>query len=89
MRTYLIFGSLLLSGTLSVGCIQPLHLQYDYSRAYTEALTIQSDLNRESVAEANYVLSGTEALELRQRATESATDEESGEAELTSSFLVE
>ncbi len=30
-----------------------------------------------------------EALELRQRATESATDEESAEAELTSSFLVE
>jgi hypothetical protein len=80
---YLILGGFL------TGCAQPLHLQYDYSRAYTEAITVQADLSRESVSEAVYVLSGTEALQLRLRATESATDEESAETELTSSFLVE
>ncbi len=89
MRTRLIFGGLLLGGAALTGCTQPLHLQYDYSRTYTECMTIQADLSRESVAESGYVLSGTEALELRQRATESATDEESAEAELTSSFLVQ
>ena len=83
MRAILLIGSLFFAG-----CIQPLHLQYDYSRAYTEALTIQADLSRDTVSGSGYVLSGTEALQLRQRATESATDEESAEAELTSSFLV-
>ena len=82
----LITASLLLSSTLAAGCMQPLHLQYDYSRAYTQVMTTQADLTRESVAGSDYVLSGIEALELRQRATESATDEESGEAELTNSF---
>ena len=52
-------------------------------------MALQADLTRESVSELDYVLSGVEALELRQRALESATDEESGEAETTSSFLVE
>ena len=48
-----------------------------------------SSFESESVAGSDYVLSGIEALELRQRATESATDEESAEAELTTSVRVE
>jgi hypothetical protein len=89
VRTRLIFGGLLVGGATLTGCTQPLHLQYDYSRTYTECMTIQADLSRESVSELDYVLSGTEGLELRQRATESATDQESAEAELTSSALVQ
>ena len=84
----LITACLLASSTLAAGCMQPLHLQYDYSRAYMQVMTTQADLTRESVADSDYVLSGIEALELRQRATESATDEESGEAEVTTSFQV-
>ena len=82
-------GSLLFGSLFAAGCTQPLYLQYDYGRAYTETMALQADLTRESVSELDYVLSGVEALELRQRALESATDEESGEAETTSSFLVE
>lgn len=89
LRRPLIIASLLVGSTLAAGCMQPLHLQYDYSRAYTQTMTIQADLTRESVADSDYVLSGIEGLELRQRATESATDEESGEAELTTSFQVQ
>jgi len=89
VRTRLIFGGLLAGGVALTGCTQPLHLQYDYSRSYTECMNIQADLSRESVSEQDYVLSGTEGLELRQRATESATDQESAEAELTSSVRVQ
>ena len=89
LRWPLITASLLASSTLAAGCMQPVHLQYDHSRAYSQVMTIQADLTRESVAGSDYVLSGIEALELRQRATESATDEESAEAELTTSVRVE
>ena len=85
----LLCGGLLTAGLLTAGCTQPLHLQYDYSRAYTDAMTIQADLSRASVSESGYVLSGVEALELRQRALEEATDTESGTAEVATSFVVE
>ena len=88
LQRSILTASLLVSCTLAAGCMQPLHLQYDHSRAYTQVMTIQADLTRESVSESDYVLSGIEGLELRQRATESATDEESGEAETTTTFQV-
>ena len=74
---------------VGLGCTQPLHLQYDYGRAFTESMAIQADLTRESVAESGYALSGDEGLELRQRVFEMSTDEESGETETTSSISVE
>ncbi len=74
---------------VGLGCTQPLHLQYDYGRAFTESMAIQADLTRESVAESGYALSGDEGLELRQRVFEKSTDEESGETETTSSISVE
>ncbi len=63
-------------------CGSPRHLQYDHGRAFTEALTAQTDLTRPSAANATPGISGNEAEAIRLRAVESATDEESGESEL-------
>ena len=67
--------------TLLVGCGQPEHLQYDFSRSYTEAFAIQADRTRPSVVDAAYPITGVEAAQMRERVIESTTDEESGKAE--------
>jgi hypothetical protein len=64
------------------GCASPLHLQYDYGRAYTAALVSQADLTRPSVANAQYQLYGTEAEAIRIRVREKTTDEEEQTATL-------
>jgi hypothetical protein len=64
------------------GCASPLHLQYDYGRAYTAAILSQADLTRPSVANAQYQLYGTEAEAIRIRVREKTTDEEKQESEL-------
>lgn len=66
---------------LFLACSQPVHMQYDFGRANWEALRIQADLSRPSVAESMYPLSGIEATQLRANVQEAATDTESGEAE--------
>lgn len=71
------------------GCAQPVHQQYDFGRAYTEAMQVQADLSRPGYDEATYALSGTEGLELRQRVTEESTDTESGTTETTQSFTIQ
>lgn len=72
-----------------VGCAQPTHLQPDFGSAYTQAMATQADLQRSSVADSDYAISGDEGLALRQRVTEESTDTESGQAEVTQSFTVE
>lgn len=72
----------LLALIFAAGCAQPVHLQYDFSRAYTAAFSAQPDLTRPSVANAAYGLSGTEGLALRQTVVKATTDEESGKAEM-------
>ena len=47
------------------GCGQPLHLGYDYGRAYTSAFDTQADLSRPSVATMQYPLYGVEAQAIR------------------------
>ncbi|MFN7145533.1 MAG: hypothetical protein ACK4YP_17290 [Myxococcota bacterium] len=68
---------------LLVSCAQPVHLQYDFGRANWEAQRIQADLARPSVSESVYPLSGVEAAEIRKRAEEASSDEESGQQEST------
>ncbi len=59
------------------GCASPLHLTYDYGRAYTQAVTTQADLTRSSVSASQYQLYGVEAAQIRIR-----VQEETGNAEL-------
>lgn len=66
---------------LLLACAQPVHLQYDFGRSYTEAMRVQADLSRPSVAESTYPLSGEEAAKIRMRAAEASSDQESGEEE--------
>ena len=65
------------------GCASPLHLQYDYGRAYMAAFEKQADLTRPSVADAQYQLYGTEAEAIRIRVREKTTDEEEASSELS------
>lgn len=77
--------TLLALTALAAGCASPLHLTYDYGRAYTEAIVAQADLTRPSVADAQYPLYGPEAEAIRIRVQDETTDEESGKSELESS----
>jgi hypothetical protein len=67
--------------TLSA-CASPLHLTYDFGRAFTEAFTSQADLTRPSVANSTYQLYGTEAAEIRIRVREETTDKSDGTSKL-------
>ncbi len=64
------------------GCSSPLHLTYDYGRAYTDVFLTQADLTRPSIASSRYFLYGVEAAEIRIRVRDSATDEETGDSEI-------
>lgn len=64
------------------GCASPLHLTYDYGRAYTQVVTTQADLTRSSVSASQYQLYGVEAAQIRIRVQEDSTDAETGDAEL-------
>lgn len=57
-------------------CVSPLHLTYDFGRAFTEAAATQADLTRTSVANSNYQLYGVEAEAIRIRVQEDSTDDE-------------
>jgi hypothetical protein len=72
-----------IAALLAAGCASPLHLQYDYGRAYTAAIVSQADLTRPSVANSQYSLYGTEAESIRIRVREKTTDEEEGEVTLS------
>jgi len=75
-------------GLFSTGCAHNQQLQYDLGRASAAAFQAQADLKRTSVADADYGLSGVEALQMRVRVTETSTDEESGEIEAVESIKV-
>jgi hypothetical protein len=72
----------------STGCAHNQQLQYDLGRAHSATFAAQANLDRPSVANAAYGITGVEALELRSRVTETTTDEESGEAEAVESVKV-
>lgn len=76
-----LIGAAALAALVS-GCASPLHLQYDYGRAYTASIVAQADLTRPAVAESQYPLYGVEAEQIRVRVQEQATDSETGDAEM-------
>ncbi len=59
-----------------VGCGHPQTLQYDHGRSYTEAFTMQADLDRPSVNMELYELSGVEGMAIRMQAEVEATNTE-------------
>jgi hypothetical protein len=67
------------------GCVEPLHLSYDYGRAYSAAFTVQADLTRPSVANQEYVLYGIEGTKIRLLVQTATTEEKSGETTLSNS----
>jgi len=73
---------------LSTGCSHKQQLQYDLGRASAAAFQAQADLQRTSVADADYLLTGVEALQMRTRVTEMATDKESGEVDAVDTIKV-
>ena len=70
---------------LLVGCSQPTHMQYDFSRAYVDSILIQSDVDRSSAADSKFLLDGVDGIAIRQQAHLAATDSESGQASQASS----
>lgn len=67
---------LVLAATVVGGCASPLHLTYDYGRAYTAAFVAQADLTRPSVANSQYFLYGPEGEAIRIRVQQDTTDTE-------------
>jgi len=74
---------LLLALAPLAGCAQPVHLQYDFGRAYTESMQIQANLDRPTAAQANYPLSGTEAILIRANVEKQDAKEKTGKVEAT------
>lgn len=66
---------------LVFGCAQPLHMQYDFGRAYEESMKLQMDRQRPSVANSGFALTGTEGIKLRENVEKATTEEKSGEIE--------
>lgn len=71
-----------LGAAFASGCVSPLHLTYDYGRAYTESIVEQADLTRPSVAELQIFLYGNEAEKIRIEAQKKSTDTESGQSQI-------
>jgi hypothetical protein len=76
-------ATLVLSGVLLGACGSPKHLGYDYGRAVTQAVTMQTDLTRPSVAAGGHPLNGVEAEAIRIQVNKESSDQESGVATVT------
>ena len=59
---------------LASGCKAPVHLSYDYGRAYQATFPVQSDLTRESVMSLQHPLGGLEGVKIRLQVTEQTTE---------------
>ncbi|HMV65394.1 MAG TPA: hypothetical protein PKA64_00995 [Myxococcota bacterium] len=68
---------------LSAGCKPPLHLTYDYGRAYVDTLRLQADLQRPSVVGEAYMLYGAEGVGIRLNVQTMTSEAETGEATLS------
>ena len=71
------------TAVMMASCKPPLHLGYDYGRAYVETLRVQADLTRPSVQYAGYSLYGIEAVLIRLNVEQATTDQEDSESEIT------
>lgn len=74
---------LLAAAALAGACKPPLHLSYDYGRAYVETLRVQADLTRPSVQYSGYSLYGVEAAAIRLNVETASTAQEDTTAELS------
>lgn len=83
LRRAPLVAALLLAASALGGCKPPLHLTYDYGRAYVETLRLQADLQRPSVVSEAYMLYGAEGVKIRVNVQTMTTEEETGEATLT------
>ena len=83
-KTLSIAALMLVTASTTAGCsgASARHLQYDYGRAFSEAVVAQADLTRPSVANMEHPLAGVEAASIRLRVSEAATDSESGESSM-------
>lgn len=61
-RAAFVAGALVLG---LAGCKPPLHLTYDYGRAFVETLKVQADFTRPSVVGESYHLYGQEGVQIR------------------------
>jgi hypothetical protein len=86
----MILPGIFLTTSLMAGCVgHSSQLQYDFGRASSAAFSAQADLNRPSVADSAYILTGVEAVEMRARVTDESTDQESGQAEAVQKIQVQ
>jgi hypothetical protein len=83
MKSTPLFALLAATSAVLAGCAQPLHLQYDFGRAYTQSSQIQANLERPTATGQNYPLTGTEALLIRANVESEDAEAKSGEAEAT------
>jgi len=85
MRTLTL--SLALVGVVGlIGCGHPQKLGPDFAECYNAAFEAQADLTRASAVDDQYPLSGMEAMEIRMRVQEAATDEEDTQPDATQDF---
>ena len=68
---------------LASACKAPVHLSYDFGRAYQATFPVQSDLTRESVMSLQHPLGGLEGVEIRLKVTEGTTDAEDASSTLS------
>lgn len=85
MRTFMIIAGL---AALSA-CGHPHHLSADYGESFRATFEAQTDLTRASAVDDQYTLSGMEAMEIRMRVQEAASDEADTTPEATSTIAVE
>jgi hypothetical protein len=71
-------------GILLAGCKAPVHLSYDFGRAYQATFPVQSDLTRESVMSLQHPLGGMEGVEIRLKVTKETTEKKEATTTLTS-----
>jgi len=65
---------------LAAGCKAPVHLSYDYGRAFQATFPVQSDLTRESVMSLQHPLGGLEGVQIRLKVTEQTTEKKDSAA---------
>ena len=78
-----------LPAMMFIGCGSPMHLQYDHSRASSQAFSAQGNLARPGIEDDAVPLSGAEAMEIRSRVFEQSTNAESGKAEYAKDITVQ
>lgn len=74
------------AGLAASACKPPLHLSYDYGRAFVETLRVQADFSRPSVMTASYHLYGVEAAAIRLRVSEVSSDVQEMETTFQANF---